>query len=36
VFAALERDGIQPSPHPALPSLPRPAVAKPVWEELLP
>ncbi|MBF0676484.1 FAD-dependent oxidoreductase [Pseudomonas sp.] len=36
VFAALARDGIQPSQHPALPLLPRPAVAKPVWEELLP
>ena len=36
VCAALARDGIQPMPHGALPELPRPAVAGPVWEELLP
>ena len=36
VLAALQRDGIQPSQPPALPELPRPAVARPVWEELLP
>jgi hypothetical protein len=36
VFASLERDGIRPSAQSALPALPRPAVARPVWEELLP
>lgn len=35
-LAALQRDNIQPGNHPALPPLPRPAVAQPVWETLLP
>lgn len=35
VLAALDRDGIQPAVHAALPELPRPAVAHPIWEELL-
>lgn len=34
VLAAFERDGLQPQQHAALPTLPRPAVAAPVWEEL--
>lgn len=36
VLAALSRDGIRPSAHAPLPELPRPALARPVWEELLP
>ncbi|MGL4315171.1 MAG: NAD(P)/FAD-dependent oxidoreductase [Pseudomonas sp.] len=36
VLAALQRDGIHPANHPALPELPRPPLARPVWEELLP
>jgi glycerol-3-phosphate dehydrogenase len=36
VIAALDRDGIQPTEQPPLPALPRPALALPVWEELLP
>jgi len=36
VLAALERDGIRPGRHPALPDLPRPPLGRPVWEELLP
>ena len=36
VLAALQRDGIQPSQPAALPELPRPPLARPVWEELLP
>lgn len=36
VFASLERDGIRPSAQPTVSALPRPAVARPVWEELLP
>ncbi|VXB46746.1 putative enzyme [Pseudomonas sp. 8AS] len=36
VLAALDRDGIRPSTQAPLPELPRPAVARPVWEELLP
>lgn len=36
VLASLEKDGIRPAEHPALPELPRPTVAAPVWEELLP
>ena len=36
VLAALQRDGIQPS-HPApLPDLPKPPMAVPAWEQLLP
>ncbi|TWC41355.1 glycerol-3-phosphate dehydrogenase [Pseudomonas sp. SJZ079] len=35
VLAALDRDGIQPAEHAALPELPRPTVARPIWEELL-
>ena len=34
VLAALDRDGIQPATHAQLPALPRPAVARPAWEEL--
>ncbi|MNZ66103.1 FAD dependent oxidoreductase [compost metagenome] len=34
VIAALGRDGMQPGVYPALPELPRPAVAQPLWEEL--
>jgi glycerol-3-phosphate dehydrogenase len=34
VLAALDRDGIQPATHAPLPALPRPAVARPAWEEL--
>lgn len=36
VLAALARDGIQPGAHPPLPELPRPALARPIWETLLP
>ncbi|MBX9764953.1 MAG: FAD-dependent oxidoreductase [Pseudomonadaceae bacterium] len=34
VLAALNRDGIQPHAHAALPALPRPSVATAAWEEL--
>lgn len=34
VIAALERASIQPGAHAALPELPRPTVAAPLWEEL--
>ncbi|MDM8348437.1 FAD-dependent oxidoreductase [Pseudomonas sp. sp1636] len=34
VLAALDRDGIQPASHAPLPALPRPAIARPAWEEL--
>lgn len=34
VLAALNRDGIQPRAHAALPSLPRPSVAAAAWEDL--
>ncbi|WP_137975096.1 FAD-binding oxidoreductase [Pseudomonas sp. F(2018)] len=36
VVAALRRDGIQPAAGEPLPELPRPPLARPVWEELLP
>lgn len=36
VLHALERDGIRPGNLPALPDLPRPPLAQPVWEQLLP
>ncbi len=36
VEAALARDGIRPSQHPALPELPRPPLTGPFWEGLLP
>ena len=36
VLAALDRDGVQPGSHVPLPELPRPPVAQPVWEALLP
>lgn len=36
VLTALKRDAIQPGQHAALPELPRPAVATPVWDALLP
>ncbi|RMH83660.1 FAD-dependent oxidoreductase [Pseudomonas sp. AOB-7] len=36
VLAALDRDGVQPGCHAPLPALPRPDVAQPVWEALLP
>jgi glycerol-3-phosphate dehydrogenase len=34
VLAALNRDGVQPHTHAALPDLPRPSVAAAAWEEL--
>ncbi|MBA4288896.1 MAG: FAD-dependent oxidoreductase [Pseudomonas sp.] len=34
VLAALNRDGIHPHAHAALPALPRPSVAAAAWEEL--
>ncbi|UTW09480.1 NAD(P)/FAD-dependent oxidoreductase [Pseudomonas benzenivorans] len=34
VLATLARDGIRPAAHPPLPDLPRPAIARPAWEEL--
>ncbi len=34
VLAALDRDGLQPVSHAPLPELPRPAIARPAWEEL--
>lgn len=36
IFASLERDGVRPAAHPPLPALPRPPLARPAWEELLP
>jgi glycerol-3-phosphate dehydrogenase len=36
IVAALQRDGIQPCTQAPLPALPRPPLASPVWEELLP
>jgi len=36
VLAHLDRDGIAPAQHPALPAHPQPPVAAPFWEELLP
>ncbi|WP_166357943.1 NAD(P)/FAD-dependent oxidoreductase [Pseudomonas akapageensis] len=36
VLGALERDGIKPGNLPALPELPKPPLAQPVWEQLLP
>lgn len=36
VLAAFERDGIKPGQHPTPEALPRPPIAQPVWEELLP
>ncbi|MBV6286437.1 NAD(P)/FAD-dependent oxidoreductase [Pseudomonas aegrilactucae] len=36
VLANLERDGIKPGNQPALPELPKPPLAQPVWEQLLP
>ena len=36
ICAALQRDGIQPSQHAALPPLKRPALGRPVWDVLLP
>jgi glycerol-3-phosphate dehydrogenase len=36
VIAALERDGIQPAPANVPADLPRPPLATPVWDELLP
>ena len=35
VLESLEKSGIRPQANAALPDLPRPAVARPVWEELL-
>lgn len=35
VLESLEKSGIQPQTGAALPTLPRPAMARPVWEELL-
>jgi len=36
VIGALQRDGISPHTHAPLPALPKPALATPVWDELLP
>ncbi|MGP9824393.1 NAD(P)/FAD-dependent oxidoreductase [Ectopseudomonas khazarica] len=36
VLATLQRDGVTPAHHGALPELPRPALGQPVWETLLP
>lgn len=36
VLAALERDGIRPAAAQALPELPKPPLAQPAWEQLLP
>jgi glycerol-3-phosphate dehydrogenase len=36
VLNSLERDGIKPGNLPALPPLPKPPLAQPVWEQLLP
>ncbi|MBD8625291.1 NAD(P)/FAD-dependent oxidoreductase [Pseudomonas sp. CFBP 13727] len=36
VIGALQRDGISPHTHAPLPELPKPALATPVWDELLP
>lgn len=33
-IATLEREAVQPGNCPALPELPRPAVARPLWEEM--
>ncbi|WP_375740443.1 FAD-dependent oxidoreductase [Pseudomonas boanensis] len=35
VLAAFARDGVVPSSHAPLPTLPRPPLAQPAWEELL-
>ncbi|MFV3412669.1 NAD(P)/FAD-dependent oxidoreductase [Pseudomonas nitroreducens] len=35
VLESLEKSGIRPQASAALPALPRPALARPVWEELL-
>ncbi|MEP9318644.1 FAD-dependent oxidoreductase [Pseudomonas sp. LABIM340] len=35
VLESLEKSGIRPQANVALPDLPRPAMARPVWEELL-
>lgn len=36
VLSAFARDGLRPGEHAPLPELPRPPLARPVWEELLP
>lgn len=36
VLAHLERDAIKPGNQPVLPELPKPPLAQPVWEQLLP
>lgn len=36
VLASLERADLRPAARPPLPALPRPPLARPVWEELLP
>jgi glycerol-3-phosphate dehydrogenase len=36
VLASLSSDGIHPTPQPALTDLPRPPLATPVWDQLLP
>ncbi|NWD92317.1 FAD-dependent oxidoreductase, partial [Pseudomonas sp. K5002] len=36
VINALERDGIKPGTTEKLPELPKPAIAQPAWEQLLP
>ena len=36
VLATLSKDGIHPTPQPALTDVPRPPLATPVWDQLLP
>ncbi|WP_213875557.1 FAD-dependent oxidoreductase [Pseudomonas sp. dw_358] len=36
VLACLERDAVKPGVHSPLPTLPRPALGVPVWDQLLP
>lgn len=36
VLAALARDGVHPTPQPPLVGLPKPPMAQPIWDQLLP
>lgn len=36
VLASLSRDDIHPTPLPALPDFPKPPIARPIWDQLLP
>ena len=36
VLSALSREGIHPTPQPALANVPKPPIAVPVWDQLLP